>query len=491
MKYVTTLDLNKNELLNARIQNLSSAPSSPVEGQIYYNTSDHKFYVYNGTTWQALNEEAITSLTVTAPLSSTGGKTPQISIPAATSSQDGYMSSTDKAKLDNATSSATANTLIFRDSNGRAKVADPSDNSDIATKGYVDSVAQGLDPKSSVRAATTAAAGNITLSGLQTIDGVSLTNGDRVLVKNQTNAAENGIYVASSSNWTRASDADSWDELVSAFVFVEEGTLNADTSWVCTVDRGGTLGSTAVTWTQFAGPGTYTAGDALQLSGTQFNVLYDDTTIGKNVDNELYVKNNSITATQLADGACLAEILDDDGHGSLLDADTIDGIEGTDIVTKSREIVAGDGLSGGGTLANDITLNVNVDNSSIEISSDSLRVKPGGLTDAHIAAANKDGAANVPSMRTLGTGSNQAAAGDHTHSNYAKFYAATLSGGDTYEVITHNLGTRDVIVQIYELNSPYSQVIADVEHTSTSSITIRMANTIPSSTYRVVIMAVQ
>jgi len=488
MKYVTTLDLNKNELLNARIQNLSSAPASAVEGQIYYNTSDHKFYVYNGTTWQILNEEAVTNITVSAPLNSTGGKTPLISIPAATSSQDGYMPSADKAKLDNATSSVVANTLVLRDSNGRVKVSDPSDTSDIATKGYVDSVAQGLDPKASVRAATTE---DITLSGLQTIDGVSLINGDRVLVKNQTNATENGIYIASSSNWVRADDANSWDKLVSAFVFVEEGSRNADTSWVCVADRGGTLGSTDITWTQFAGPGTYTAGDALQLSGTQFNVLYDDTTIGKNVDNKLYVKNNSITATQLADGACLTEILDDDGHGSLLDADTIDGIEGADIVTKSREIVAGDGLSGGGTLANDVTLNVNVDNSSIEISSDSLRVKPGGLTDAHIAAANKDGAVNVPSMRTLGTGSNQAAAGDHTHSNYAKFYAATLSGGNTYEVVTHNLGTRDVIVQIYELNSPYSQVIADVEHTSTDSVTIRMANTIPSSTYRVVIMAVQ
>lgn len=147
----------------------------------------------------------------------------------------------------------------------------PSSGNDLTNKTYVDNVAAGLAWKDSVVAATTA---NITLSGTQTIDGVSVLATERVLVKNQTTVADNGIYVCAAGAWSRATDADTWDELVSAAVFVEEGTTNGDTGWVCTVDTGGTLGSTDVTWAQFVGGGTtYVAGDGLSESpaGT-FNV---------------------------------------------------------------------------------------------------------------------------------------------------------------------------------------------------------------------------
>lgn len=156
-------------------------------------------------------------------------------------------------------------------------LADPTSDQDAATKYYVDSVAQGLDVKASVKAATTA---NITLSGAQTIDGVSIVAGDRVLVKNQTAAAQNGIYVAASGAWARSSDADTWAELISAYVFVEEGSTYADTGWVCTVNQGGTLGTTAVTWTQFSGAGTYLAGTGLTLSGNTFSITNTAVTAG-------------------------------------------------------------------------------------------------------------------------------------------------------------------------------------------------------------------
>lgn len=155
-------------------------------------------------------------------------------------------------------------------------LADPSSAQDAATKAYVDSVAQGLDVKDSVRAATTA---NITLSGTQTIDGVSVIAGDRVLVKNQDTPAENGIYVAASSSWSRSSDADTWTELVGAFTFVEEGSTLADTGWVCTVNKGGTIDSTAVAFAQFSASGSYTAGNGLQLVGNTFSVVANGTTI--------------------------------------------------------------------------------------------------------------------------------------------------------------------------------------------------------------------
>lgn len=148
-------------------------------------------------------------------------------------------------------------------------LAAPVGDSDAANKGYVDTVAQGLDAKASARAATTA---SITLFGAQTIDTVSVMAGNRVLVKDQGTASENGIYVASNAAWSRSTDADTWDELVSAFIFVEEGSAGGNNGYVCTIDAGGTLGVTAVTWAQFSGAGQITAGNGLTKSGNTLAV---------------------------------------------------------------------------------------------------------------------------------------------------------------------------------------------------------------------------
>jgi hypothetical protein len=145
----------------------------------------------------------------------------------------------------------------------------PSGSTDIANKLYVDTVAQGLDAKASCVAATTA---DITLSGAQTIDGVSVVAGNRVLVKNQSLSQNNGIYLCASGSWTRTTDADTWDELTSAFTFIEQGTTNADCGFVCTANAGGTLGTTALPWSQFSGAGTFTAGTGLTLTGSVFSL---------------------------------------------------------------------------------------------------------------------------------------------------------------------------------------------------------------------------
>lgn len=153
-------------------------------------------------------------------------------------------------------------------------LATPSASTDAATKGYVDSLSQGLDPKGSVRVATTADGALATdFAADQTIDNITLVTGDRILLKDQTLASENGIYVVQASGApVRATDANSWGELPGAFVFVEVGDTNADTGWVCTSDQGGTLGSTDITFTQFAGAGNYTAGNGLALTGTVFSI---------------------------------------------------------------------------------------------------------------------------------------------------------------------------------------------------------------------------
>lgn len=150
-------------------------------------------------------------------------------------------------------------------------LADPVNAQDAATKNYVDLTVQGLDPKQSVKAATVA---NIaSLSGTMTIDGVALVAGDRVLVKDQTTTTANGIYVVAAGAWSRSLDADSWAELPGAYVFAEAGTANADMGFVCTVEAGGTLGTTPITFQQFSGAGQISAGAGLTKTGNTIDVV--------------------------------------------------------------------------------------------------------------------------------------------------------------------------------------------------------------------------
>jgi hypothetical protein len=158
--------------------------------------------------------------------------------------------------------------------------ATPTADADVANKAYVDSVAQGLDIKASCLYTTT---GNITLSGLATqANGdwpSTLTAGDRILVKNQTNQAQNGIYAAAASGWTRTADMNNWAEVPGAFTFIEDGSTLASTGWVTTAGSTGTIGVTNMPWTQFSGAGTYTAGNGLQLISNQFSVKLNGATL--------------------------------------------------------------------------------------------------------------------------------------------------------------------------------------------------------------------
>ena len=148
-------------------------------------------------------------------------------------------------------------------------LADPTSAQDAVTKSYADALTSGLDVKESCKVATTA---NITLSGTQTIDGVAVSADERVLVKNQSTASENGIYDCKSGSWARSSDFDSDTEVTSgAFTFVEQGSVNADAGFVLTTDGTITVGTTALSFTQFSGAGAITAGDGLAKSGTELS----------------------------------------------------------------------------------------------------------------------------------------------------------------------------------------------------------------------------
>lgn len=152
----------------------------------------------------------------------------------------------------------------------------PVGSTDIANKYYVDTVAQGLGPKAACQVGTTA---NISLTGLQAIDGYTTLAGDRVLVKNQTTSSQNGIYVASSSAWARSVDMDVWAEISGAYTVLLNGG-QADTGWVCTASTTGTIGVTSMPWVQFSGSATYYAGTGLSLSSNTFSITNTGVTSG-------------------------------------------------------------------------------------------------------------------------------------------------------------------------------------------------------------------
>ena len=272
MKYLINIDLNKNELQNARVQNLASAPSSPVAGQIYYDTTNNAAYVWNGAAWRPADAAKLTDGSIpntalaTNPLARanhTGTQT------AATISD---LATTVKAYRLN--EFATPTSAINANSQKITNLATPTLGTDAANKQYVDDTVASISWKNEVRVAT-AASGTLSsaFANGSTVDGVTLATGDRILIKDQSTQSENGIYTVNASGApSRATDADSDTDLKGAAVFVANGTLNGGTRWVSNTTGTITLGSTAITFVQFGGGSTYTAGNGLTLSGSDFNV---------------------------------------------------------------------------------------------------------------------------------------------------------------------------------------------------------------------------
>ena len=158
-------------------------------------------------------------------------------------------------------------------SNKIANLADGVNPQDAVSKAQLDAAIQGYKWKEPVRAGTSA---NITLSGTQTIDGVAVVAGDRVLVKSQTAGSGNGIYLVAAGAWTRATDFDAASEVLGAAVFVSEGTTQGNQQWFMTTDAPIILGTTALVWAQVGGGASYTAGNGITITG---GVIALDTTV--------------------------------------------------------------------------------------------------------------------------------------------------------------------------------------------------------------------
>ena len=553
-KYLVALDLVQNELQNARIQNLAGAPSTPVKGQIYFNSSDNTLYWWDGAQWiaakaaagatpagtvttQAVGDAGVVgvstnfaredhkhgreafgaSTAVTTfgaakadgsaatvarsdhthgspahdaaahaaiPLSALstpfGNVTAQTTFGASSNNGAGTSAARNDHVHGTPLHDAAAHSTIPINSLATAtgvinmglykinSLGVPLASTDAATKDYVDTVATGLTWKGPVRVATTT---NITLSGTQTIDGVAVIASERVLVKNQSTASQNGIYVVAAGAWARAQDANTAAELGSAAVFVSEGTTHADQQWVMSTNPPLTVDTTALTWVQVGGSTTVIAGAGL-VGTTTFDVIAGDTSLTVAADD---VRVNTAVIATVAS-----------------------------VPPNARTITAGAGLTGGGDLSANRTLDV-VGDASITVAADNISraaltgdvtataganattIANGVVTNAKLAnMANS----TIKGRVSLGTGVPE----DMTPAQLKgllgvpTIYVNNNVGGATSQVITHNLGVQAVFVEVYRNSTPWETVECDVERTTVNTITLRFAVAPPSNEYSCVVM---
>lgn len=647
----TDVDFNGHSALGFVLEKLASDPS-PTEARLYFNTGSGRIRFYNGEEWVNVGDsssiEGITAVVAAegSPITAnTTTNTVTIDISEATTSVKGAMSATDKAKLDAATNSNTASTIVMRDSSGNfsagtitanltgtasnasqlnsqnasyyldranhtgtqtastisdlstvvqaytldsfatptsdismggnkiTNLAAPVNDNDAVTKAYVDANSSGLDAKESVRAATTE---DITLANEQTIDGVELVDGDRVLVKNQEDATENGIYiVVDNDTWVRAPDADSESNVTTGmFTFVEEGETHGGEGWVLITPGPLELGTSELQFTRFSSQGVISAGDGLDKTGNTLSVVGTAGRIsvgsgGVDID-ATYVGQTSITTlgtitTGTWNGTAIGVAYGGTGltsltTGSFLRAasastfeqltaeevlDAIGAVEANEAITggtATKITYDAKGLVTGGTtlVASDIpslsadkitsgtfsldripTITVAKGGTGLTSVTPNSYLKGNGTgnlvprtysevkTDLalnnveNIAISTWAGSSNITTLGTIGTGTWQGtavgvayggtgattAAAARTNLGATTKYTTTIGNNTASQfVVTHNLGTRDVEVAVYETAAPYTKVYAGVEHTDANSVTIYFGEVPTNNQYTVVVI---
>jgi hypothetical protein len=452
-KFLVSLDLNKNELQNARIQNLSSAPSSPVEGQIYFNTVDKIVYFYDGTNWISTSgsleviQDAIgayvsggTGLTATYS-DSTGTTTIDLDNTAVTAGSYG---------------STTKIPTFTVDAQGRltaAGEANVATNLSIAGDTGTDTVDLLTD--------------TLTVSGGEGID-VAVTNNTITVSAEDATSSNKGIASFDSTDFTVTTgavtlNAERVQDIVGAQLTAGEGID-------LTYDDAGT-GSLTID----AEIATTTNRGVASFADADFTVTDGAVTI-KNVNLATQTTGNYIATI-----AGTANEIEVSGSGSENSAVTI-GLP--DSVTITSDLTVGGNLTVNGTLTSLNTEQVTIEDNVVVLNSNvtgspaanaGIEVERGTSTNTSIIWNETD-----DKWTLTNNGSNYHA--------ITRKYVETLSTSATSYTVTHNLGSSDVLVQVSEVASPYSKVETDVELTSDSAVTIKFAAAPSSGAYKVVVI---
>jgi hypothetical protein len=476
-KFLVGIDLNKNELSNAVIQNLATAPATPVAGQIYYNTVDNQLYIYNGTRWEVAGNAVQSGLLSARPAAATvdigtiyyatdtylfyysdGSNWAQTNqfgtITAQTSygASSGNGTSTDYARADHthgtpALGSATPNAIAgVTGSAGTAttpskedhthaftpaadlsmagfkltSVGTPSADTDAATKGYVDAVAQGLDVKASVVYATAGALDAYTFSA----------TGGGTLTANANGELDIDGFIVSATG-TR-------------ILVKNETSGNAPYNGIYTVTDAGSLSTVWV----------LTRSTDANISAEVTDGLFTFVEQGDTNSSTSWVLTTNNPITLNTTGLTFAQF---SGAGTYTASNGV-LLTGTNFTFAPR---TGYGLQTGATGA---------------------EIKLATTSGLNLTSDLAVGAGNGISVLTNTVAIDSSVV-------VSKYATAFGDGSATSYTITHNLGTRDVIVSVYEATGSYAEVICDVNHATTNTVTLLFSVAPTSNQYRVVVHA--
>ena len=474
-KHLNNINLNLFELQNAKLHILASAPTG-YEGLVYFNSTTFKAGLYANSGWKYfLTDNLLGAVSGVATLdgsskvvqdpasaaTTSGGSTGKIPI----SSTGGKLDVSYIPTLNNIPAPTAA---VAMNSQAITGLLDPTNPQDAATKNYVDLGIQGLNLRTEAIVASVGA--NITKTGTQTIDTQVLIVGDRVLLKDQTAPAENGIWVVAAGAWTRATDYDSWSELVRSYVFITGGSATKGIGYVCTVAAGGTLNSTAVTYSQFTSAVSVGGSNVGTGTGNIFRDMSGSTVNFKT----LKVGSTKVTISNNADNV------------------TID--------IAPSVFFAGAALTGActssGTL-NKYTFTPPATAATLTLADNSTFQTIGGYTCAITCSAAT--AVTLPTSGTLlstaaavttgqgGTGSGTVA-GAKTNLGFMTRFAADIGNGSLTSIpVTHSLNTLDVIMECH-LKSTGEKVYPDMFATDVNTATFVFGTAPTSNQYRVVII---